>query len=277
MSFLIGYRARCEVRIVESSTLTHKKVSGNLGLSEYESRVYVSLVEEGPSEAGKLSARCGVPRTKVYSTLKKLIEGDLAFEVPGIPLKFAPTSPSKAFQQYLTNSKEKTSNNVVLLVEATKVVSSLEEAYERTQNNVELHREELWVIEDRKEILRKIKDMLSRAKRKVVIVAKEDEFVWFSKTFGKLLDKLDDEDVDVVIRTTINSHNGRLARELGYICKVEHLNIDPPLLCLYVDDQVFLAKLNLDETTQETGENLGVFSKSQTLHHVLSLLLPKPT
>jgi len=66
---------------VESPALVCQKVSRHLGLSEYEARAYVSLVREGTSEARKLSMKCGVPRTKVYGTLKKLIERGLVFEL----------------------------------------------------------------------------------------------------------------------------------------------------------------------------------------------------
>jgi len=59
---------------VESSALVSQNVSKRLALSKYEARVYVSLVTEGASEVRKLSVRCGVPRTKVYGTLKKLME-----------------------------------------------------------------------------------------------------------------------------------------------------------------------------------------------------------
>ena len=41
---------------MESSTLVCQKVSRHLGLSEYEARVYVSLVMEGASEARRLKA-----------------------------------------------------------------------------------------------------------------------------------------------------------------------------------------------------------------------------
>ena len=82
---------------MESSILIHQKVSQHLGLSEYEARVYVSLIMEGASEARKLSIRCGVPRTKVYATLKKLMEKGLVkiagrAETLGHPILYSTTN-----------------------------------------------------------------------------------------------------------------------------------------------------------------------------------------
>ncbi|MCW3993855.1 MAG: hypothetical protein NWE85_04740, partial [Candidatus Bathyarchaeota archaeon] len=54
---------------------------------------------------------------------KKLMERGLMFELPGDPRKFAATSPSEAFEQYLLHFKQKTSDRVVSLVESREVVS----------------------------------------------------------------------------------------------------------------------------------------------------------
>lgn len=234
----------------------------------------MSLVSEGASEARRLSMRCGVPRTKIYFTLKKLMERGLVFELPGEPRKFAATSPAEAFQQYLLNIKERTSDRVVSLVESREVVSSLEEAYKETQSTVEPRKEEVWIVQGKSQILSKVREMLSRAKKNVAVLTTEKDFVWFYKTFNKLIDKLVENGVNVQIGTPINSHNGRLARELGYICKVKHVNVGSPLLCVYVDDQAFfLAKLN--NGNLGSGRNLGVFCYSSTLCDLFSLLLPK--
>ena len=253
---------------MESSALVCHKVSRQLGLSEYEARVYVSLVTEGASEARRLSMRCGVPRTKVYGTLKKLMERGLVLELPGEPRKFAPTSPAEAFEHYLLHSKEETSERIISLTESDKVVSLLEEAYEKTQSTIKPRKEEVWIVEGQSEMLSKVREMLSRAKKSVAVVTTENGFVLFYKTVGKLLDKLVENGVNVRIGTPINSHNGSLAQELSYICKVRHVDVGSPLLYLCVDDQAFfLAKLD--------PNNLGVLCNSSTLCDLFSLLLPR--
>jgi len=167
-----------------------QKVSRYLGLSKYEARVYVSLVMGGAFGARRLSMRCGVPRTKVYATLKKLMERGLVFELPGEPRKFAPDGPAEAFEQHLLHFKEKTSDSVVSLVESHEVVSLLEEAYKKTQLTIEPQKEEVWIVQGKSEILNKVREMLSRAKKSVDVVTTEKGFVWFHKTFDKLLDEL---------------------------------------------------------------------------------------
>jgi sugar-specific transcriptional regulator TrmB len=261
---------------VDPSTLEWQKFSHHLGLSEYEARVYVSLVMEGASEARKLSLRCGVPRTKVYATLKKLLERGLVFELPVDPRKFAPMSPAEAFEPHLLHFKEKTSESVISLVELGGAVSFLEEAYKKAEFTMEPKKEEVWILEGQSEILGKIREMLARAEKKVTVLTTESGFVFFYKAFDKLLDKLSENGVKIQIGTSINSHNGSLVRELNYVCKVEHVDIGSPLLYLCVDDEIsLLAKFNPSNESLESEKNHGVFCTSSTLCELFSLLLPK--
>ena len=48
-----------------------------LGFSERETKVYIALLELGSSKAGPISAKSGLPHTKVYETLDKLQEKGL--------------------------------------------------------------------------------------------------------------------------------------------------------------------------------------------------------
>lgn len=45
-----------------------------LGLSEYETRACIALVELGKADASEISRRSGAPRTRIYDVLGKLEE-----------------------------------------------------------------------------------------------------------------------------------------------------------------------------------------------------------
>ena len=252
------------------------KVLRFLGLSDYEARVYVSLITEGASRARKLSVRSGVPRTKVYAALKKLMERGLVFELPGRPLRFAPTSPAETFKTYIQHFKEETSGRIISLIESLEVISSMDEDYKKTQSTVKPRKEDLWVVQGRSGVLGKAKEMLVRAKKGVDVVTTGNGFVLFYKAVGKLLDKLVEGGVSFRIWAPINSYNGRLARELGYVCKVENVDIGSPLLFLCVDGREFLlAELVPDDLNVDSGEDFGVISQNPDVGRLISLLLPR--
>jgi len=110
----------------EPSADAWQKLCEHIGLSEYEAKVYVSLITEGAAQARRISMACGVPRTKVYGTLRKLIERGLVLEIPEEPRRFAPAPPADAFEVYLRSFKRKASD-------LGSVVSSLEGTYEATK------------------------------------------------------------------------------------------------------------------------------------------------
>ncbi|MFP3282601.1 MAG: helix-turn-helix domain-containing protein [Nitrososphaeria archaeon] len=65
-----------------------------MGLSEYESRIYAALLRGGPAKVADLAVRAGVPRTKVYEAVKSLERKGLA-ELHGRPLLCAAMDPDE--------------------------------------------------------------------------------------------------------------------------------------------------------------------------------------
>lgn len=76
------------------------------GLSRYEAKVYLALLDKGPLSATEL-AYYGVPRTKVYSTLTKLTKKGLAITSQDKPLVFTAIAPDDAFCELLSAQESK--------------------------------------------------------------------------------------------------------------------------------------------------------------------------
>ena len=276
---IIAYRCRTKfthgVRLEVLPSTLWKKLSENFELSEYEAKAYLSLVMGGACKARKLSLICGVPRTRIYGTLKKLMERGLVVEIVGEPRKFAPTSPAKALESLLQSCREKTSDRVISLVESDRLLSLLEEAYKNVSARTEPERGEIWIIRRRSEILRRIREMLCRAERSVNVITTEKGLILFYKAFHKLLDKLVEDGVKVRTKAPISSYNGSLARELKYVCQVRHVDVRFPVLFLCVDDrELLLVELRPDSFSIDSGEDVGVFSRNPTLCALISLMLP---
>jgi sugar-specific transcriptional regulator TrmB len=70
-----------------------------LGLTEYEARVYSSLLKYDVNSASKLSEKSGVPRTKIYAVLESLAAKGWIKVYSGIPLLFKPIEPAEVFER----------------------------------------------------------------------------------------------------------------------------------------------------------------------------------
>jgi len=209
----------------------------------------------------------GVPRTKVYSVLKKLIDMGLVTEVPEEPRRFVPTPPRTALKSYVQSYQSMVGNLLA-------VVSSLEEIFRKPKNDQNLQQGTIWTICGRHEILTKAKQMLSKAKRSVVLATNENGLVLLYKSFNRLFDELTERSVKVKIMTPNDSNNQHMLSELRYTCKIEKTPFPLPLIFLSTDDkQMLLANLQPNSFSSSSEHDRGVFSEDATLREMIYLLV----
>lgn len=77
-----------------------------LGLSEYESKVYIALVREGTLTGIKISKASSVPQGKIYETLYRLMEKGFVTVMNAKPKLFKAIDPEIALKQYIKSKKE---------------------------------------------------------------------------------------------------------------------------------------------------------------------------
>ncbi|MDQ7851246.1 MAG: helix-turn-helix domain-containing protein [Armatimonadota bacterium] len=61
-----------------------------LGLTDYEARVYLALHQAYPANGNQISQRSGVPSAKVYASLRRLLDRGLVTLVDGRPVTYVP-------------------------------------------------------------------------------------------------------------------------------------------------------------------------------------------
>ena len=79
-----------------------------LGFSEYEARVYLSLLEESrPATAYEAGKSSGVPTSKVYEVLKKLMrKGVISVIDEGRTKKYVPMEPDEFLGKYKNRTEK---------------------------------------------------------------------------------------------------------------------------------------------------------------------------
>lgn len=68
----------------------------SFGLTEYQARVYLALLDLGTATATQIPPHSGVPRTRIYGTMAQLHERGLVEILPEAPLRYKPV-PFNAF------------------------------------------------------------------------------------------------------------------------------------------------------------------------------------
>lgn len=83
--------------------MTEKEVVAKLqelGLSQYESKCYISLLRENPANPYQISKRAGIPTAKIYEVVHRLEERGLIAACAGTDKGYAPKPPEVVFAQW---------------------------------------------------------------------------------------------------------------------------------------------------------------------------------
>ena len=80
-----------------------KELSGllDLGFTEYEAKVYLSLLKQNPASAYETGKSSGVPTSKIYEVLKKLVgKGIITVIDDGKTKRYVPAEPDEFLDRY---------------------------------------------------------------------------------------------------------------------------------------------------------------------------------
>jgi len=263
----ISLAKRTSTRSNLVSGATWRRLSEYLGLSEYEARIYISLIEAGQAKARTLSVLSGVPRTKVYSVLKRLIDMGLVSEIPGAPRKFSPTPPSVALKHHL-----QTYRDTVQDLEA--LVSALESAFRKAKTKEDIRQCLAWIIKGRKRIFEKIQEMLAMAKKNVCIITNGNGLILLYKMFNKMFDDLIRRSIEVKIVTANKPNTEHILRELKYICDIKEFDFHLPMIIVSIDNEhILISHIQFDNYFLKFERDEAIFSNDPALYRLVWLLV----
>ncbi|MFH0849515.1 MAG: helix-turn-helix domain-containing protein [Candidatus Bathyarchaeota archaeon] len=208
-----------------------------IGLSEYESKVYLSLINLGTVSVRKLSINCNVPRTKVYGTLKKLIDYDLVVEIPGHPKQFSPANPGESFNTILNITKEKATD-------FDSIIKKLNEVHEKRKEKLGPEKKLIWFLDKEHNIKGKCNEIIRQSEEELNILTTEDGLEILFNAAHRLLDEMLESGVKIKLYSPLDPKVNPLARELSYIYQVKQVEVETPILFINSDNKRFiLAKL----------------------------------
>jgi len=143
-----------------STTDRAKGILRELGLTEYETRAYLSLLEKGATTASNISEHANVPYSKIYETLNSLEKKGWIETKRGRPSRYYPKSPSEALSAVRLRLEDS-----VKSWEQT-VLSELQPLYEKREIR---EKPDIWILRGEFNTIAKLQEMLSKAKSKLMI------------------------------------------------------------------------------------------------------------
>ena len=139
-----------------------KKVLRELGLTQYETRAYLALLDKGVLTASQISEYAEVPYSKVYEVLASLEKKGWIKTERERPSKYYPKSPSEALEVAKLRLEEMTRSW------EQAILSELQPLYEKRGIR---EKPDIWILRGEFSILVKLKETLDKAKKEVMIAA----------------------------------------------------------------------------------------------------------
>jgi len=186
-----------------------RRVLRELGLTDYETRAYLALLEEGVLTASQVSEHAAVPYSKVYETLTTLERKGWIETEKGRPGRYYPKPPSEALATMKLQLEEK-----VKLWERT-LLGELQPFYEKREIR---EKPDIWILRGELNTLAKLREMLEKAKTELMIAAPS-----LPKTLAEavipMLERLRAADVNILFMVSKEAKEWNL-QEIVHIAKV---------------------------------------------------------
>jgi len=137
-----------------------RKSLQNLGLTDYETRVYVALLPRGALTASEASENAQVPYSKIYEILGNLERKGWIEKESGRPSKHYPRSPVDALET--TRLKR----DSLLKSMEMQILNELVPIFEKRESQ---ERPDIWIVRGEFTILSKIKETIGRSSKELLI------------------------------------------------------------------------------------------------------------
>jgi len=190
-----------------------------LGLTEYESRLYLSLVKQGPTKASQLSFRGQVPRTKSYGAIKELARKGLVQIIPGKPELYQASSPNEVLYPLISkaNNEMKGCEDVVQSLAITFEASK----YTKRPEDVPKQLEEFWRMDGREGIYNKIGQIMMEASKSINYSTSETGLIRAYKAHAEAFEHARRRGAVVRLLAPITPTNSAIAREFAEIVELK--------------------------------------------------------
>ncbi|NAL77689.1 TrmB family transcriptional regulator [Nitrososphaera sp. AFS] len=137
-----------------------RKAMESLGLTGYEIKVYLALVESGKSTASEISKKSGVPYSKIYEVLNGLEDKGWSESDSSRPQKFFPRPPSSALEAMRMRIESGIKDNENL------IIGELMPVYEKSGLR---ERPEIWVVRGMYNIAAKVNEIVQTCQQELLI------------------------------------------------------------------------------------------------------------
>lgn len=242
------------------------RLATSLGLSLYEARAYVALLERGEARANEIATAAQVPRGRIYEVLDSLHEKGFLSVVPVRPLRYRPVAP----EEFAARRRQ----------ELRKAERELEDTASRLMSEVSPRPApgptgDFLLFRKRRAVYRKAREMIEGARTEVLVSSSEMCLVRGRQILLDAYRAAAKAGVRVRILVRVTGPNREAADAYRRFAEVRHTELGNRGTSIVVADrrEVLLCHWNPDDADPFVGDDVGLWSTNpgivQSFHDII--------
>lgn len=241
----------------------------DLGLTEYQARVYLALLELGSSKAAALASVANVPRTRVYATMNQLHEKGLVEIVPETPLRYRPVP----IRLYLEKNARALREDARQLEEQ---VADLQREFAVKGEMALEERGRFEAIYGRRNAHERLLRMYDGARQRILGIGTANSPSRIVKSAIYTLEEKAKEGVSIRYAFPVTAQNREQVDEIGRFARVKAINVHLPIY-FYVFDQreILLTHPLPDDDNFYRGDDVAIWTNNPGIARALETIAEK--
>jgi len=221
-----------------------------IGLTQYEAKIYKTLTGEGVSTAKDVSNICGIPYGKIYEVISSLSKKGFIEVLPTKPMKYRALDPCIILKS-VKEERLKKLNNAESIITA-----ELRTSFEKTKEFME-SKGYFWIISGRMAINKKIEELLNKANNYVYIYTTAKGMERLS-LYNDIIKKAAKRGVDVKISASSDAQLDSFKFLKMLDLKSSNLKLENHLVCIDGKEALIYEAIPDDESTKY-GRDIGMW------------------
>ena len=239
------------------------------GLTEYQARVYLALLDLGTATASQIPPIARVPRTRIYATMQQLHEKGLVEIVPESPLKYKPVP----FSNYLTKLASEQRQKAETL-EAS--IAQLETEFGIVGGQAPAEAGRFEAVYGRRNARERLIKMYSAAKREAYAIGTTKSPGRIMKAFGAILQEKRKEGVALHYAFPVTEENWEDVGILETVAEVRNIDFHMPVYMHVVDKREFLMSHPIpDDDSSYRGEDIAIWTNDEAIAGAMHAMAEK--
>jgi len=238
---------------------------GMFGLTEYEARVYLTLILKGGMEASKVSRYADIPRPHTYSVLKALQMRGLVTVIP------------EAVNRYRAVPLDEGTD--ILMEEQEKQLSFLRNARDELLSEIKPkeaipanHQSVVLLYYGRQNVYKLIDEMFSRCDADCDIMTTANGIVRFYKYFSDKASEFRNKDIRVRFIAPVTPQVEDFATKLSKLVELRHIGQLPYIRFVLIDEREVLFAEFSEDDFKSTGKETGIWMNQVELGKMMGTM-----